>query len=93
MPGLFCYSLDEDSGFDREGRQIGKALAYCQVHWDRYEYENPGKLRPDKLREVTPEAPIRQRTMEDLERERQDIAERDRRERLKKTLNRGKRVA
>jgi hypothetical protein len=91
MPGVFCYSLDEDAGFTPEGVKIGAALAYCQVHWDRYEYENPGKSRPASLLPDAPEvAPIRQKTMEDLERERIEIEERKRQEKLRERLKRGR---
>lgn len=91
MPGKFCYSLDQDAGFTPEGIKIDKALAYCQVHWDRYEYENPGKSRPASLLPPPPEtAPTRQKTMEDLERELAEKADQERQAKLQKRLHSGR---
>lgn len=50
MPGKWCYSLTADQGFSPEGEKTDKALAYCQVHWDRYEREHPDRRRPEILR-------------------------------------------
>jgi hypothetical protein len=91
MPGRNCYSINEDQGFLANGKEVDKALAYCQVHWDRYEYEHPDKERPEQLQEPTPERPPRQRlTLDELEKQKRRIAEIARMEAFNKSRSRGR---
>lgn len=92
MPGLACYSIDQDEGYTETGERVDKGRGYILVLWDCHESfypDKPGRpamLIPGYEPEVS--GPVQTKTLDDLRQEQEDSKHKESLEQLDRRLSR-----
>lgn len=91
MPGLNCYSINEDQGYTEAGEKVDKGRGYVLVLWDAHETFNPeAKGRPEFLIPgYEGQTPPVKKTLDELKREIAAAEHKAELDKLDKRLKRG----